>query len=84
MLKRKWSEEIYDTNTVRELESVANDFIYSIVYMQEPSQLVYVTTKRARVISSWSQITLCKIDFHTSEFHHVRRLFINWFFSDVS
>ena len=52
MLKRKWSEEICDTNTLRELKSVANDFIYSIVYMQEPSQLVYVTTKRARVISS--------------------------------
>ena len=26
----------YDTNTVRELEPVANDFINSIAYMQEP------------------------------------------------
>ena len=36
VFKRKQSEGIYDTNTVRELEPVANDFINSIAYMQEP------------------------------------------------
>ena len=64
---------MYDTNTVRELESVANDFIYSIAYIRvpEPSRLVYVTTQYARIISFGvpsRSITL----------------FINYFFSVVS